>query len=324
MAVAYFRGVSVGYMIMAPSTGAGLMPTVSVIMNAHNSEKYVRESIQSVVDQTWINWEIILWDNASNDGTQGVVESFADPRMKYFNIPQKVSLYQSRMNAVRAAQGELIAFLDCDDLWADNKLELQIAVFDDPSCVASCTDYLVFDERTDASDRAELNRFRTYSTPVTEAMTLIRDYRVGMSTLVVRRRVALSNWEENPPDYSMIEDYDMLVRIIAAGPLVPIQEPLMRYRIHDNNFSWKNGTAILEWKRWQENVSSLPLEPRLQDEVRLCIMRRVADLEAREALRIGCGSDARSAVRQMAPSWKRLKYWSVSWLPMKLIMKLAS
>ena len=96
-------------------------PLVSVIMNAYYSEEFLAEAIASVVSQTYSNWEIILWENESSDDTREIAESFNDPRIRYFFAPDKVSLYESRMNAFKKARGEFVAFLDCDDLWMPEK-----------------------------------------------------------------------------------------------------------------------------------------------------------------------------------------------------------
>jgi glycosyltransferase involved in cell wall biosynthesis len=293
-------------------------------MNAHNSEEFVRESIQSVVDQSWTNWELILWDNASQDSTHDILMAFNDKRMKYFATPVKVSLYESRVNAVRASEGALVAFLDCDDIWVPEKLQRQAAVFADPQCVASCSDYIAFDVRIAGDRRPDPSIFHTYLSPVTTTTALIADYRVGMSTLVVRRDAALRSWDAEPPPYSMIEDFDMVVRLVAGGSLVPVPEPLMWYRLHANNFSWRSTTAILEWTHWLENIDSLALDPTYRDEVELSISHKIAGLEAREALRTGQGVQARCSIRLMEHSSKRFKYWVASWLPPKLMIHLAS
>ena len=107
-------------------------PLVTVIMNAHNSEAFLTEALASVVAQSYTNWEVILWDNASSDGSQAVAEYFADDRIHYFQAPDKVSLYQSRVNALARASGLLVAFLDCDDTWHPEKLSRQVREFTDP------------------------------------------------------------------------------------------------------------------------------------------------------------------------------------------------
>ena len=103
-------------------------PFVSVIMNCYNSDRYLREAIESVYAQTYDNWEIIFWDNASTDSSADIAKSF-DERLKYHRGDQNVTLGMARNLAMRKASGDLIAFLDCDDLWCPSKLEKQVPCF---------------------------------------------------------------------------------------------------------------------------------------------------------------------------------------------------
>src|SRR5574337_499452 len=103
-------------------------PSVSVIMNCLNSSKYLREAIDSVYAQTYKDWEIIFWDNASIDNSAEIAKGY-DSKLRYFRSEETVILGKVRNYAIEKARGEFIAFLDCDDLWLANKLERQIPFF---------------------------------------------------------------------------------------------------------------------------------------------------------------------------------------------------
>ena len=107
-------------------------PLVSIIMNGHNSDKFIEEAINSVLNQTYQNWELIFWDNNSSDNTRKKVETFNDKRIKYFFNNEYTALGEARNLAINKSSGELIAFLDCDDLWMPKKIDLQIPKFYDP------------------------------------------------------------------------------------------------------------------------------------------------------------------------------------------------
>ena len=100
-------------------------PLVSVIMNCLNGEQYLREAIDSVYAQTYDNWEIIFWDNASYDGTKKIAKSY-DSKLKYFKSEVTSILGAARVLAVEKAKGEYFAFLDCDDIWYKEKLDKQM------------------------------------------------------------------------------------------------------------------------------------------------------------------------------------------------------
>ena len=106
-------------------------PLVSIIMNCHNSQQYLREAIESVINQTYSNWELIFWDNKSTDESPLIVQSYKDPRINYYSAISYTPLGQARNLAIEKSKGQIIAFLDCDDLWMPKKLELQIPKFKD-------------------------------------------------------------------------------------------------------------------------------------------------------------------------------------------------
>lgn len=100
---------------------------VSIIMPSWNTERFIATSIHSVISQTYSNWELIIVDDCSTDNTDDVVASFSDSRIKYIKNEHNMGAALTRNRAMREAQGEWIAFLDSDDLWAPKKLEKQIA-----------------------------------------------------------------------------------------------------------------------------------------------------------------------------------------------------
>ena len=120
---------------------------VSVIMPSWNTSKYIAESIQCVIDQTYQNWELLIVDDRSTDDTDEVIESFlADKRVKYMRNEKNSGAALTRNKAMREAQGEWIAFLDSDDLWTPDKLEKQVKFMVDNGYVLSYTEYEKIDE----------------------------------------------------------------------------------------------------------------------------------------------------------------------------------
>ena len=104
-------------------------PLVSVIVNCFNGEKYLKEALTSVLNQSYENWEIIFWDNRSTDNSKNILNYFKDRRIKYFFDEKHTTLYQARNLAIKKSNGELLAFIDADDIWEKNKLELQVPIF---------------------------------------------------------------------------------------------------------------------------------------------------------------------------------------------------
>jgi len=106
-----------------------IKPLVSVMMNCFNADTYLKQAIDSVYSQSFQDWEIIFWDNASTDNSLGIAEAY-DERLKIFKSIETVNLGKARSEAVKKAEGKYLAFLDCDDMWLKNNLESQVNMFD--------------------------------------------------------------------------------------------------------------------------------------------------------------------------------------------------
>ena len=119
---------------------------VSIIMPSFNTGRFIGESIQSVLNQTYTKWELLIVDDCSIDHTEKVVFSFKDDRIRYFRNEENMGAALARNRAMREARGEWIAFLDSDDLWMPEKLEKQIAFMNQNGYVFSYHDYEKIDE----------------------------------------------------------------------------------------------------------------------------------------------------------------------------------
>lgn len=102
-------------------------PLVSIITPVYNSEEYLEETILSVINQTYKNWELLLIDDYSTDNSYKIIEKYlTDERIKYLRNERNSGPAITRNVGLEKSKGEYIAFLDSDDIWAKNKLELQI------------------------------------------------------------------------------------------------------------------------------------------------------------------------------------------------------
>ena len=101
---------------------------VSIIINCHNGEKYLQQTLRSILNQDYENWEVIFFDNSSNDGSKNIFKSFDDKRFKYFYNKKKINLYDARNKAIYKAKGDFISFLDTDDIWKRNFLKKHLKI----------------------------------------------------------------------------------------------------------------------------------------------------------------------------------------------------
>ena len=97
-------------------------------MNCYNSDRFLREAIDSIYAQTFSDWEIIFWDNASIDSSGEIARSY-DDKLKYYRAENTTPLGEARNLAIEKASGKYLAFLDCDDLWLEGKLQAQMEIF---------------------------------------------------------------------------------------------------------------------------------------------------------------------------------------------------
>lgn len=114
---------------------------VSIIMPSYNTAPYIKETIQSVLNQTYSHWELLIVDDCSTDNTDEAIESIKDSRIKYFKNEKNSGAAISRNKALREAKGQWIAYLDSDDLWMPQKLEKQIAFMEQNGYAFSYTKY---------------------------------------------------------------------------------------------------------------------------------------------------------------------------------------
>jgi len=123
-------------------------PLVSIITPLFNAEKYIAQTLESVQQQSYTNWEHIIVNDASKDASEEIVKSIAkkDPRVQFVSLPENKGAAHCRNHATELAQGEYIAFLDSDDLWHPEKLTKQIGFMQAHNCEVSYTSYLHIDE----------------------------------------------------------------------------------------------------------------------------------------------------------------------------------
>ncbi len=220
-------------------------PNVSIIMNCYNGETFLNESIGSVLEQTYTNWELIFWDNQSQDKSSSIFKSFNDKRLKYFYAPEHTTLYKARNLAIENSRGNFIAFLDTDDLWKKNKLELQMKYFINPEIGLVFSNlWLLKKNKKKIYTKKMLDSGRIFN-------KLIDNYNVGIITTVIRKKFYLKLSKKFDERFSIIGDYDLFLRLSKKCLFKSIQEPLATYRLHENNLSnIKKGKEVEETEVW--------------------------------------------------------------------------
>ena len=232
-------------------------PLVSIIMNCYNGEKYLREAIDSVIDQTYKNWEIIFWDNRSTDKSAGIFKGYKDNRLKYYCAFKHANiLYEARNCALLKANGKFIAFLDVDDWWSHDKLEKQIPLFEDSEVGLVYGNLWRFFEK-----KNKKKIYRKKSLPTGMALNeLMNDYVIGSPTYVIRKESLESLKYCFNNNFHIIGDFDLNIRLAAKWKIDCVQEPIATARIHGRNESLLNkNKEIDELKIWYDQIKTDPV-----------------------------------------------------------------
>lgn len=210
-------------------------PLVSVIMNCYNSDSYLREAIDSVIAQTYTNWEIIFWDNCSTDNSAEIVKSYDLPKIYYFYASKHTTLGEARNLALSKINGDYFAFLDADDIWEEKFLARTMDSMNSEQKKYSgvFTNYFIFDIQRSCKHIQISSREFNYT-------DLLKYYDIGMSACVVSASIQKENNIHFDNSYSMIEDYDFFLKIAHVKPFYYQDEPLMHYRVHDLSLSNTN------------------------------------------------------------------------------------
>ena len=208
-------------------------PLVSVIVNCFNGERYLKEALTSVLNQSYKNWEIIFWDNRSTDNSKNILNSFKDSRIKYFFAEKHTTLYQARNFAIQKSKGDLLAFIDADDLWEKNKLELQVPLFQDSKISLVYSNLWITKQNLDK--KKLFIKKKSPSGFIYEK--LLNDYNVGIITTVFRKSIIKDLEKIFDERFSIIGDFDFFLKLAKSHYFHYINKPLAYYRIHKENFS---------------------------------------------------------------------------------------
>jgi len=221
-------------------------PLVSIVINCYNGEKYLRKSIESILDQSYKNIELIFWDNHSTDQTRNIIKSYDDSRIKYFFSQNHTTLYQARNLALKECKGDFVSFLDADDYYLKDKIAKQLLYFKDEKVGVIYSNYYRYYE--DIKKKKLLTNKMLPSGNLTQY--ILEESQISFMTVIVRKK-SLDSLEFNfDPKYSIIGDYDLLYRLSFNWDFYYINEPLAVYRIHDENFSKNSILFIDELKDW--------------------------------------------------------------------------
>jgi glycosyltransferase involved in cell wall biosynthesis len=235
------------------------MPRVSVIVPVYQVERYIHQTIESVLKQTYTDFELLVIDDQGSDRSVEICRSFADPRIKVISNPQNRGLAGARNSGIRHAQGEYLGFLDGDDLWQPAKLEKHVAHLDQHPEVGvsfSCSAFI------DEAGKLLGN----YQTPklqdITPAQIICRNPISNGSVPVIRRQVFTGiEFQDNrygevenfyfDENFRQSEDIECWVRIALQTPwqVEGIPDVLTLYRVNSEGLSANVFNQLAAWEK---------------------------------------------------------------------------
>ena len=207
-------------------------PLVSVLLNCFNSSKFISKAIKSIIDQSYENWELIIWDDGSTDDTVKVIKKFQDKRIKLYLEKNNVGLGKSRLKAIKKINGSLVAILDSDDYYHPDKITQQVKIFDKFPGVSICSTWT----KTYNQDEKLLSLFNMNGDNSRIKKKLMYVNLLPHSSIMYRKLSAQKvSWYSNNLEYS--QDYDLTLKLIAEEEFYLIKEYLTYTLNSENNMT---------------------------------------------------------------------------------------
>ena len=235
-------------------TYALAVPRVSVIVPAYNSATTVAETLASVQAQTFRDWEVIVGDDASTDGTSAAIEALGDPRISLVRQANNGGPAVARNAALEQATGELVAFLDADDTWHPDYLTRQVGRYDaeaarpgSPVGLVACNARIAREDGT-FEPKTYLDQFGRRTVDRITVEGLLRRNTVFISCLVPYSEGAAVGWFD--PDLFGTEDHDLWLKVMERGRRAVVElEPLATYRRTTSSISRNTARQALNNQR---------------------------------------------------------------------------
>ena len=227
------------------------VPPVSVVIPTFNRRDLLLAAVRSVLSQRGVPVEVIVADDASDDGTAGAIRSLGDPRVRLVRADSRGGVSVTRNRGIAQANGEWLAFLDDDDLWAPDKLLSMIH----PAAAGGHAWAISGAVAVDLDLRIVSGGFPPSQSDVREDLLLRNMIPAGASNVIVTRR-ALDTLGGFDPGLRHLSDWDLWIRLNDIGPPLVVQQPLVAYRVHPGNASADTEEVLAELDVLEERYAA--------------------------------------------------------------------
>lgn len=237
------------------------MPKVSVLMPVYNAEPYLAQAIDSIINQTFTDWELIIINDGSTDGSETVIQKYEDNRIYYLKNDTNLGLIKTLNKGIDLCAGKYIARMDADDIALAERLSLQIDFLDKyPQYIMCGTNATVIN-----NNGLNTGKIRNLCESSLLKINLLFSVPFIHPSILIRKDILENNrYDES---YKHVEDYELWCRIAKCGNISNINKDLMLYRWHDTNVSvLNNETQVrLTNKIITAQLQQLGLEPSEED-----------------------------------------------------------
>ena len=204
---------------------------VTVLMPVFNGEKYLRDAMDSILSQDFTDFEFLIINDGSTDGSQKIIDSYTDSRIRVLNNENNIGLVNTLNKGLESALGEYIVRMDCDDVSLSNRLSVQVAFMDKNINVGACGSFynLMLNEKKAVVDfplkNEEISGFMVFNSPMAHPTVIIRKSLIDAHRLRYRS------------EYIHAEDYDLWSQLSEISELANVSDVLLNYRVHENQIT---------------------------------------------------------------------------------------
>jgi len=229
------------------------MVKVSVVMSVYNGEEYIKETINSILDQTFQNFEFIIIDDGSRDNTSEILKEYKkkDKRIKVITLAENLGLTKALNKGIKAASGEYIARIDCGDIALPERLKVQVQFLDDHQDISAVGSWANIIDK-DGKVTAQLK----YPTSYEDIRRVILAYNPFIHPSLMFRREVFEKIGLYNESLRYAQDYDLMLRIVAKLKAVNLPKVLLNYRVIDESISLKN-RRLQEWCAIRARINAL-------------------------------------------------------------------
>jgi len=222
-------------------------------MNCFNGEKYLRQAIDSIYSQSYKNWEIIFWDNASTDSSSLIAKGY-DDRLKYFHAQKTTPLGLARNLALGKANGKYVSFLDCDDEYLPEKIQSQVNKMQSSKAVLSYGSWIEIDNNGDYVKKHKIREYHGDS-----FARLLYRYNVNFQTIMINKELLNDGLLSFDEKLSFSPDFKLVMQIAYFhSNLLAMSEYLSKYRVHNDSLSKHNKKVkIIEFENTMKSLKEI-------------------------------------------------------------------